>query len=249
MDNTSSAEVLDIATNSDVDIPSEYIQVSNNTFDKGRLQCQIGGARHVTLFGNIFINSTDDNGVCLKLEPYDAVTDYEVFENIINGNIFYNNRWCIQIAGSAATLESYRNIISNNLLLDGPDVSMTYGVYENATNVDNNVIINNIIQGAATAAIFKSGASTVVRDNIGYTTEAKGATASVADGGTITHGLVATPTVAIATGSVANEFVSATTLGATTITVAIKKHDGSAGTTQTVYWHAWVQEGERWLRV
>ena len=65
----------------------------------------------------------------------------------------------------------------------------------------------------------------------------KGAT-SVADGGTVAHGLGATPTLVIATASTTGEFVSVTALGATTFTVAIKKHDNSAGTTQTIYWQA-----------
>lgn len=67
--------------------------------------------------------------------------------------------------------------------------------------------------------------------------KASGAT-SVADGGTITHGLGTTPRLVQLTPSTAGEMVAATTVGATTITVAIKKHDGTAGTTQTIYWLA-----------
>lgn len=67
----------------------------------------------------------------------------------------------------------------------------------------------------------------------------RGAT-SVADGGTITHGCGTTPIAVVCTPSVSGEMVSVTALGATTFTVAIKKHDNSAGTTQTVYWIAWV---------
>ena len=67
--------------------------------------------------------------------------------------------------------------------------------------------------------------------------ETRGAT-SVADGGTVAHGLGTTPTLVTVTPSTASEMVSVTALGATTFTVAIKKHDNSAGTTQTVYWRA-----------
>lgn len=66
---------------------------------------------------------------------------------------------------------------------------------------------------------------------------ATGAT-SVADGGTITHGLLTTPTSVRVTGSVSGEFVSVTALSSTTFTVAIKTHANGAGTTQTVYWEA-----------
>ena len=66
---------------------------------------------------------------------------------------------------------------------------------------------------------------------------ASGAT-SVADGGTVTHGLSATPTKVRCTASVTGEFVSVTAVGATTFTLAIKTHANAAGTTQTVYWEA-----------
>ena len=65
-------------------------------------------------------------------------------------------------------------------------------------------------------------------------------TATVADGGTIAHGCTATPTVAVVSGSVAGEIVTVTSIGATNITVAIKDNDGSGGTTQTIYWRAYV---------
>src|SRR3990172_3942637 len=67
--------------------------------------------------------------------------------------------------------------------------------------------------------------------------QADGAT-SVADGGTITHGLSTTPTVVLVTPSVAGEMASVTAISATTFTVALRTHAGAAGTTQTVYWQA-----------
>jgi len=64
-----------------------------------------------------------------------------------------------------------------------------------------------------------------------------GATASVADGGTITHTFGATPTYILTTGTVANNVIDVTATGSTTFTVAIKLGStGAAGTTQTIYW-------------
>jgi hypothetical protein len=71
-----------------------------------------------------------------------------------------------------------------------------------------------------------------------YSSKIDGTTASVADGGSITHGFGTTPTNVQASPSISGEFVSVTAIGATTFTVAIKKHDGTAGTTQTIYWTA-----------
>ena len=76
--------------------------------------------------------------------------------------------------------------------------------------------------------------------NVGYVTENEGAAANISDGGTIAHGLSDTPTIAVATPSVASEMVSVPGLDATNITVAIKKDDGTPGTQQTLYWRAWL---------
>ena len=80
------------------------------------------------------------------------------------------------------------------------------------------------------------GVAIGINDNI-IRKRARGAT-STADGGTIAHGLSATPTIARTQVSVSGEFASVTGLDATNITIAIKKHDGTAGTTQTIYWDA-----------
>ena len=67
--------------------------------------------------------------------------------------------------------------------------------------------------------------------------ERSGAT-SVANGGTVAHGLAVTPTIVLATPSVTNEMVSVTAIAATTFTVAIITDAGAGGTTQTIYWKA-----------
>jgi len=86
--------------------------------------------------------------------------------------------------------------------------------------------------------ILDNSQNTKIVDPLGRT-EHHGATI-VADGGTISHGLYKTPTVVVCTCSVSGQMVSVTALGPTTFTVAIKKYDGSAGTTQKIYWYAWV---------
>lgn len=70
-----------------------------------------------------------------------------------------------------------------------------------------------------------------------YRLKNKGA-AAVADGGTIAHGLNATPTYANLTASIAGEIPTLTSKDTTNLTIAIKKHDGTPGTTQTIYWRA-----------
>lgn len=85
-----------------------------------------------------------------------------------------------------------------------------------------------------------------IGENVGYISRNGGAAASVGDGGTIAHGLAhsngtkITPSRVEVTPSVPGEMASVTAIGDTTFTVAIKKHDGSAGTSQTIYWRAHV---------
>lgn len=67
-----------------------------------------------------------------------------------------------------------------------------------------------------------------------------GAAASVADGGTIAHGLAVTPSHVSVVGSVINENISVSAIDGTNITVQIQKTtDQSSGTAQTIYWRAW----------
>lgn len=84
---------------------------------------------------------------------------------------------------------------------------------------------------------FTKNSGDVIED-IEYNTKRQRVTgsATVADGGTITHGLITTPTRVNVQGSVSGEFISVTAVGATTATLAIKKHDNTAGTSQTVYY-------------
>jgi hypothetical protein len=65
-----------------------------------------------------------------------------------------------------------------------------------------------------------------------------GAATPVADGGIISHGLQITPTWVIVSGSVAGEICTVSGLAADHFHVDIKKHDGTPGTAQTIYWRA-----------
>lgn len=96
----------------------------------------------------------------------------------------------------------------------------------------------NVLTGASVAVTFSGGATGLRGGNIGYVTENAGS-ASISDGGTISHGLAETPTVALVTPGAANIIAAVTALGASTFTVALKnRSDGSAAGSTTVYWRA-----------
>lgn len=81
------------------------------------------------------------------------------------------------------------------------------------------------------------GTNSVFHHNRGYVTRAAGVT-SVADNGTIAHGLVGTPTAYGATTTTADEYVAISAVSSTTLTIQLTKHDGTAGTTANVAWWA-----------
>jgi hypothetical protein len=124
----------------------------------------------------------------------------------------------------------------DNINIEGNDISgiSSYNIYSAGSNT--NVAVRNN-RADDTAASF---AATVREGNIWGTRYDRnsGAAATVADGGTITHNINGTPTVANGTPSIAGEMVGITAMSTSTLTVAIKKHDGTAGTTQTIYWEA-----------
>jgi hypothetical protein len=129
---------------------------------------------------------------------------------------------------TCANIEIFGNVFSPPIATN----AFLLGVYGTLTNI--NSYDNRMVLGTDGA----TGGGTGVNHRPGVYTK-NGATASVADGGTITHGLGVAPTVVTAVGSVAGEIVSVTAKSSTTFTVAIKKHDGDAGTAQTIYWSVW----------
>jgi len=74
--------------------------------------------------------------------------------------------------------------------------------------------------------------------NCGVVQENRGVTGAVADGGTFAHGLGGTPIWCVVTGSVAQEHIYVSALGAANVTVGIKADGGGAGTAQVLYWIA-----------
>jgi len=144
----------------------------------------------------------------------------------------------MQIGGAVGVGTVGGIVVSDCVIGETGYVSQSYGIYVgyevfNLRLHDNDLRGNTVAGLAFATTTDKSG----VHDNIGYVTNTRGAT-SIADGGSITHGLADTPTSVRVSGSVAGEFVSVTARAFTTFTCAIKTHAGAVGTTQTVYWEA-----------
>ena len=186
-----------------------------------------------TIIGNI-VSQNGTYGVNLD-NPYDMI----IANNMILRNGAVANTYAgLRILGTVVTPTNVLIAGNNFQSNDVNTPSHAKYSFEYIPAVGSNIRLReNNLSGADTAAVSTAWAGISFRDNTGYITETRGAT-SVADGGTVTHGMGATPVRVVVTPSVSGEMVSVTTLGATTFTVAIKKHDGTAGTTQTVYWQA-----------
>jgi len=160
-------------------------------------------------------------------------------DHMVEGN--FSGTIGVQI-GSAGTA-------IGGVLLRGKFLGNTTSIlWEHSNNQNNYIDAQAYISGGNA---FMGGAGTfnpalnvllsqIAGPGTGFKIEAKGAQGAVGDGGVIPHTLSGTPTGAIVTPSVANEFVSVTGRDGTNLTVAVKKHDGTPGTAQTLYWRAWL---------
>jgi hypothetical protein len=176
--------------------------------------------------GLIARNDANGCGICVHPEGFGA-PGCSINISIIGNNIAHAHLYNIYNAGYDGTDRNQAINITGNSTYTDPVYPSTGELYADYTN--NLLIAGNLFYGATPKTI---GASITYRD------KNSGAAATVADGGTIDHNLAAAPTRANVTPSIAGEMATVTTLDATHITVAIKKNDGSTGTTQTIYWEA-----------
>lgn len=201
--------------------------ISNNSITQSEIYgIKSQSSDQVLIIGNNINecgNSTVEGGIYLAGKAH-----------VIANTIIDSECRAMRVSGASGA------VIKNNIIREENNSGdQDYGIHcSNGAN--NNIIEDNVIEDCVTAYMTGMGAATVVKNNSGYITEASGASGGIADGGTIAHGLSATPTHAVISGSVAGEIVNVTGLGAANLTIAIKTNAGAAGTNQVIYWRAWV---------
>lgn len=225
--------------------------VAGMTDPKGiKIEGANGGVRVV---GNVVTMDMDNVAVTVSgIQGTLNGLKAEISDNTIR---FVNTNNGVYHAGIGITASNgltMTNVVSGNRVLGALSNGAAFDLNRSGTGVHILTALNNVTDGGyhrydgvqyVTANINNvplsfvsvTGASGIGIASTGLRTQ--GAT-SVADGGTVTHKLGATPTQVRATPTIASEFVSVTAVSATTFTVAIKKHDNAAGTTQTIYWEA-----------
>ena len=201
---------------------STYAQANSTTglMIKGNTGTPAAGYyADVTIDGNV-IKNTSSHGMLLR-GVYGTCRN----NKILNVGRVGSDKYGLYLLAADPGLNKI--MVSGNHIENNVDNYMSVGILESNAN-NSNTFSDNIIIGAHDSNYTIAGTTSTGLIKYGRT--------SIADGGTITHGLSATPTWAIVTPITAGEFATVTTLGATTLTVAIKKHDNSAGTTQYVSW-------------
>lgn len=175
------------------------------------------------VIGNV-VRKNDKNGIAVTYASTGAVSNTVVLDNDVDDNDqeATGSQYGVVLGGGASNTGAW---VSGNRITNEPTGIVV------ASSVAGARLGQNVFSGNTTN-ITNSGTGTIIEQ------QTSGATTTVTDGATITHGHPKTPTSVTATGSVASQMVSVTAMGATTFTVAIKTDAGAAGSSQTVYWRA-----------
>jgi len=161
-----------------------YSQISNNVIVSVSTGIFIDSLSSVQITGN-YIMSPSLYGI----ESYDSVNYCTITNNIIENYSGTPSAIFIHTKNTVAST-SLSTIIQGNSMHNIPN-----GIVLSDSYVQNASVINNTFTSVATP-ISNSGTGTIIKNNVGYTTENSG-TVTVATGGdsvTVNHGLAATPT-------------------------------------------------------
>jgi len=138
------------------------------------------------------IGAVGSNAIHLNPGHFSEISDCFIFGNTGYG-IWLQGTLYAQITDNYID-DKNRNGVAQN--------SQTHGIIETGAS-DNNLIVNNITLNHLTANILTVGANTIVKDNIGFTTENSGV-ATIPNGSSsvvVDHGLAAAPSVVKLTGT------------------------------------------------
>lgn len=174
---------------------------------------------------------------------YGGQTGYKGERAIISNNIVKNSSQ--SGAGSypgirVGNVWTDLSIQGNQCWDDQGTKTQSYGIVLQDTS-DYAIITGNNVRGNRDGGMLLVGSNNIVKNNIGYKTENSGV-ASVANGGTIAHGLVTTPTAYFATTTAASHIVAITGVDASNLTVSLTDEDGAGvAVAENVSWWAEVR--------
>jgi len=182
-------------------------------------------------------------GIQVGLNVKDIVISNCVIKNPTNYGMWISSSALVENCKIVGGSEGIR-LNGNEIKIKGCEIkdSDNYGVRE-SSGVDYNIIEGNIFRNIPTP-IYKVGANTIIRRNIGYVTENSGTATFIGDGTTtsfnIAHGLVSTPnywSVEEVSSAAGAAEISYATVSSSSITVHFKSAPASSSTV-IVSWYA-----------
>jgi len=188
-------------------------QITGNIF-KCDLGIKLINTRVNNIIGNIFYQS--GNHIIAEKSTYNIISSNLMYYsdttgiflkgssyNIIHGNYLINvgvNQngvfWGIALYSLNSDYSTH-NVVEHNVIRSFADNKPRFGIGEENSSNDYNIIKNNIISDVTELAVKKEGSNTVVKENIGHPTENSGTATFDGDGTTTdfsigAHGLAIT---------------------------------------------------------
>lgn len=173
--------------------PSNHVIISNNVIENSYAGINVTEySKELCIVGNS-IKNAQRHGIFVRTGSNSLVC----FNRVINPSLGADNTYDgIQLANWGSTLCT-NTLVQGNIITSEGDARMKYGINENSGSSAVNRIIHNLVSGAVTANIRKTGMATIVKWNSGYITENSGA-ATITAGATyvdVLHGLDITPDI------------------------------------------------------
>lgn len=176
----------------------EYRIIANNTIRQAAtadygIDC-IGGAGGRTVISGNTILGGDTVGILYRAAATEAAENAVIEGNVITMASAAANEACIYLSANGSNIT--RALIANNVCAVG-----VYGVYLDPSTaaLTTITVCDNDLSGCTTKIGGTPSATTRIRNNRGYVSEAGGVTAGIATGATVTHGMSGTPTIVHAT--------------------------------------------------
>lgn len=212
---------------------SNNCELSDNLFYSNNGGITIMVSKYANIIGN-YVTQNDKNGILLSNSNHSNIIGNYIIDNNqendteFHGIFLYNDT-------------DYAYVSDNVVYLTDSATGHEYGMSVGASEDHNIIKDNNLQQSGKNTNLADSGTDTIIRNNIGYTTENSGSS-SVANNSAIAHNCDDTPTNIILTSTNASNIAAATAVNSTHITVGMQDYAGNVVTTpETVYWYAEVR--------
>jgi len=146
-----------------INVMGKYTVITNNIFEKtyGNPAVLIDGGSYCNISNNIF-KECKQEAIKLNKASHCIVANNDIYANGQEAN---NTYAAILLTDNGTTFSTY-NIVNSNRIRSNTTNKPSYGIRENATGDDYNLVYGNIVTDCVTAQISLQGANSVRANNI-----------------------------------------------------------------------------------